>query len=152
MTPNEGPLSERVGARISPELKQHVHDLIGQRGFDSEADIVRAALWQYVGQNDGQPQQVQLQLGQVDLHDDHKSSPDGDGASADRIEWILSVVLILIALVGSKTLNALREEKIKPAELADEAIQEAIYNRSILLQKLRAARRAVLHLDRQDAK
>jgi hypothetical protein len=126
--------------------------LNGQSGFDSEADIVRAALWQYVGQNDGQPQQVQLQLGQVDLHDDHKSSPDGDGASADRIEWILSVVLILIALVGSKTLNALREEKIKPAELADEAIQEAIYNRSILLQKLRAARRAVLHLDRQDAK
>lgn len=150
MTREESPFSERVGARISPELKAKVHEAIAKHGYDSEADVVREALWLYVEQNakvekqsnglDPQPQDLTAIMQAVDASSHY-----------DRIEWALTIVVILVSMVGSRILNALREEKVKPAELADEAIQEAVYNWSILWEKLRAGRQAALHLKRQNS-
>src|SRR5262245_1931363 len=145
MTREEGQFSERVGARISPELKAKVHEAIAKHGYDSEADVVREALWLYVEQNgqaETQPNAVNPQSQDVSVM---MHSADAS-PHHDRIEWALTVVVILVSIVGSKILNSMRDEKVKPAELADEAIQEAVYNWSILWEKLRAGRQAVLHL------
>lgn len=152
MTKEEGLFSERVGARISPELKARVQETIAQHGYDSEADVVRAALWLYVEQN----AQVEDELNRInqqneDLAGTHiRTIHDTDESHHDRVEWALTVVIILVSMVGSKILNAVREEKIKPADLADEAIQETVYNWSILWKKLRAARYAVNHPNESD--
>jgi Arc/MetJ-type ribon-helix-helix transcriptional regulator len=147
MTKEEGLFSERVGARISPELKTRVQEAIAKQGFDSEADVVRAALWLYVEQNE----QVENELNQINqqneaLANTPKPPTIPDEPRHDRIEWALTVIVILVSIVGSKILNAVREEKIKPSDLADEAIQEAVYNWSILWKKLRVARQTSLHL------
>lgn len=133
----ESGYSERVGARISPELKAAVQDIVQQAGWDSEADLVRAALWRYVEQGAPLPQETAPAL------------PPGSPAFEDRAEWLLTVLLILVGLVASRVLNTLRVEQVKPAELVDEAIQEAVYNRTILWAKLRAGRRAAQHLEDQ---
>jgi len=153
MTREEGTLSERVGARISPELKERVQEAIAKHGYDSEADVVRAALWMYVDQNEPAEQPSEA------VHQQPKNLTDSDNErhhdekrSTDRVEWALTVVVILIALVGSKILNTIRDEKIKPAELADEAIQETIYNWSIFWQKMRAGRQAVEYLVHHEPK
>lgn len=124
----ESSFSERVGARISPELKARLQEATQEAGWDSEADLVREALWHYVEHNAPAPAQT---LEPVDTAD-----------FEDRTEWLLTVLLILIGLVSSRILNTLRVEQVKPAELVDEAIQEAVYNRTILWTKLRAGRRA----------
>jgi Arc/MetJ-type ribon-helix-helix transcriptional regulator len=144
MSREEGPFNERVGARISPELKARVQEAITKNGYDSEADVVREALWLYVEQNE----QVEKQLHQINQQNESlsKAVHDGDESHHDRIEWALTVVVILVALVGSKILNTIREEKVKPAELADEAIQETVYNWSIFWKKMRAGRWAALQL------
>ncbi len=147
MPKEESPFSERVGARISPELKTRIQQAIDTHGYDSEADVVRAALWLYVEQNE----QVENELNQINqqneaLADTPKPSAIPNEPRHDRIEWALTVIVILVSIVGSKILNAVREEKVKPADLADEAIQEAVYNWSILWKKLRIARLTSLHL------
>jgi Arc/MetJ-type ribon-helix-helix transcriptional regulator len=143
MSGDENTLSERVGARISPELKARVHEAIAKHGFDSEADVVRAALWLYVEQPESAATPVKAD--ERPINPDHHEAP-----SNDRLEWALTVVVILVAIVGSKILNAVREEKIKPAELADEAIQEAVYNWKVLWKRLRAGREASFHLDHHE--
>lgn len=65
-------------------------------------------------------------------------------AAQGRVEWTVKSLVILLALVGAKILNALRHEKIKPAELVDEALAETVYNRAILEYKLEKSRRAAL--------
>jgi hypothetical protein len=126
----ESGYSERVGARISPELKAHLQDVVQDGRFDSEADLVREALWHYVEHGTSDPVTAASAKG---------ADPVG---FEDRAEWLLTVLLILIGMVSSRVLNTLRVEQVKPAELVDEAIQEAVYNRTILWTKLRAGRRA----------
>lgn len=131
----ESGYSERVGARISPELKAAVQDLVRQTGWDSEADLVRAALWRYVEQGAPLPQEAAPLPARADFE--------------ERAEWLLTVLLMLAGLVASRVLNTLRVEQVKPAELVDEAIQEAVYNRSILWARLRAGRRAAQRFEEQ---
>ena len=119
MARTESTFSERIGARISPELKAQLQALTESGQFESEADAVREALWAFVEQ---QPT---------------TAAPPAPPIP-DRLEWLMSVTVVLIALVGSRIMNALGQEKVKPAELVDEAIQETIYNHTILWQKLRA--------------
>lgn len=147
----EGSFSERVGARISPELKARIQEAITQHGYDSEADVVRAALWLYVEQHvEQQLEQINQQNQSLARRPEVSVIHDTNGAHHDRVEWALTVIAILVAMVGSKILNAVREEKIKPADLADEAIKETVYNWSIFWDKLRAGREAALHLRHHD--
>lgn len=134
----ESGYSERVGARISPELKALIQTTVRQTGWNSEADLLRAALWHYVEQGAPAPPAAA------------PTPPPPDRADlADRVEWLLTVLLILIGLAASRILNTLRVEQVKPAELVDEAIQEAVYNRTILWSKLRAGRRAAQRFEDQ---
>jgi hypothetical protein len=127
MSRDESGYSERVGARISPELKEHLRVLVDDGVYDSEADAVREALWQYVEQREIAPPPLPEPVV-------HETADNG------QVEWLLSAVLVMLALVGSRLLNALTNSKTTPAALADEAIQETIYNHAILQKKLRAAR------------
>ncbi|HLV36022.1 MAG TPA: hypothetical protein VKY59_12940 [Spirillospora sp.] len=141
MNRTEGTYSERVGARVSPELKESLRELVSAGVIDSEADAVREALWQYVEKSAGRASRY------GDGAATHRPGSDvrmgfDRGDSETRIEWLLSALFVLMALVGSHILNALRREQISPAELADDALQETIYNHRILQKKLAAARRA----------
>lgn len=140
MNREESGYSERVGARISPELKARLQDAMQEAGAGSEAEIVREALWRFVEQEHPSlpaPQPVS-----------ESTAPDA-ARFEDRIEWLLTVLLILVGLVASKILNTLRVEQVKPAELVDDAIQEAVFNRTILWTKLRAGRRAAQRFEDQ---
>lgn len=137
MNRTESTFSERVGARISPELKMSLRELVDAGVFESEADAVREALWQYVEQRAG-PHPV------VPAEPESESQPEPPTTEA---AWFMSALFVLVALVGSHILNALRREQITPAELADEAIQETIYNHRILHRKLAAARQIARQSD-----
>lgn len=142
MSRTESSLSERVGARISPELKARLQEIVQQAGWNSEADLVREALWHYVEHRASTPAQAPTPA--------PAPTPPDSVAFEGRVEWLLTVLLILVGLVSSRVLNTLRVEQVKPAELVDEAIQEAVYNRTILWTKLRAGRRAAQRFeDRQ---
>jgi Arc/MetJ-type ribon-helix-helix transcriptional regulator len=134
MNRTESTYSERVGARISPELKEGLRELVEAGVFESEADAVRAALWQYVEQNAGKAPPRPAR------------APAAEADETNR-EWLMSALFVLVALVGSRILNALRREPITPAELADEALQETIYNHRLLHRKLAAARRIAQQAD-----
>lgn len=127
MARTESTFSQRIGARISPELKGQLQALTESGQFDSEADIVREALWAYV-------EQVESGLAPAQ----EPAPTPGDSSSP---EWAMHVLLILTAMIGSRILNSLRPEQIKPAALMDEAIQETIFNQRILREKLAVARR-----------
>ena len=134
MSRTESGYSERVGARISPELKEHLRILVDNGVYDSEADAVRDALWFYVEQREiAPPPQPETQF---------TASPTAVPVTSDsgQIEWLLSALFVLVALVGSRVLNALTNTRTTPAALADEAIQETIYNLPIIQRKIRAAR------------
>ncbi|MGQ9888177.1 MAG: ribbon-helix-helix protein, CopG family [Aggregatilineales bacterium] len=135
MSRTESSFSERVGARVSPELKARLQEIVQQAGWNSEADLVREALWHYVEHRAPAPPAPPPAPAQAAAPPE---SPDFEG----RVEWLLTVLVILVGLVSSRVLNTLRVEQVKPAELVDEAIQEAVYNRTILWTKLRAGRRA----------
>ena len=143
MARTESTLSERVGARISPELKESLRELVDAGVFDSEADAVREALWQYVEQSAG--------THPVERGPEPAAAVQGDSGmqSADHahLEWLTSALFMLIALVGSRILKALGQPAIAPAELADEAIQETIYNHHILRKKLASARQIAQQLE-----
>ncbi|MBZ0292789.1 MAG: hypothetical protein K8L99_09540 [Anaerolineae bacterium] len=126
MARTEGTFSERIGARISPELKAHLQALTENGQFDSEADIVREALWMYVEQ-----------VAPSAIQEAAPTTPQAQGSGS--MEWSMHVLLIMMAMLGSRILNTLRHEKIKPAELMDEAIQETIFNEKLLREKLMAA-------------
>lgn len=162
MARQEGTYSERVGARISPELKTHLRQLAEDTRFDSEADLVREALWVYVERCGSLPppsptpptieQVIMADVSPPATPDDVHELRHDLHTTQDKMEWLLSVMLIMVGLIGSKVLNAVRTEQIKPAELVDEAIQESVYNHDILWRKLRAARRIVRQREEEDAK
>ena len=126
MSRTESTLSERIGARVSPELKTSLQTLVDEGYFESEADTLREALWQYVEQLNDKPRP--------------KAVPSAAGRELQglerRTEWLFSVLFILLAIVGSRILQALGTENIKPATLMDEAIQETIYNQALLRERL----------------
>lgn len=138
MSRTESTYSERVGARISPELKMGLRELVETGVFDSEADAVREALWQYVEQ----------QAGQADTPSPGPGSAINQPARVSSAEWLMSALFMLVALVGSHILNALRTETVTPSQLADEAIQETIYNHQILQHKLDVARQVAEKMDK----
>ena len=125
----ESGFSERVGARISPELKNYLRVLVDSGEYDNEADAVREALWHYIEQREIVSQSAPTPEPTDMSHND-----------LERIEWLLNAVFIMLAIVGSRLLNALTNNKMAPAALADEAIQETIYNQSILRARLDKAR------------
>ena len=143
MARTESTLSERVGARISPELKESLRELVNAGVFDSEADAVREALWQYVEQSAG--------THPIERGPEPAAVVPGDSvvqpADHAHLEWLTSALFMLIALVGSRILKALGQPAIAPAELADEAIQETIYNHHILRRKLASARQIAQQLE-----
>jgi Arc/MetJ-type ribon-helix-helix transcriptional regulator len=137
----ESTFSERVGARISPELKESLRELVSAGVFDSEADAVRAALWQYVEEAAG--------AHPVERGAEAEPAPAVEAAplaDSPHLEWLTSALFVLIALVGSRILKALGQPAV-PADLADEAIQETIYNHHILRRKLAAARQIAQELE-----
>ena len=142
MARTESTFSERVGARISPELKDHLKALVESEQFDSEADAVREALWAYVEQGKSTPTTPPQPI----------TSPSSPAMEQDRIQWLLTVVVIMLGIVSSKILNAVQSEKVKPAALVDEAIQESIYNHHILWEKLLVGQRMAQTLHHNDDK
>lgn len=143
MTRTESTFSERVSARISPELKESLRELVAAGVFDSEADAMREALWLYVEQSAG-AHPVERGPEPVEPVEGESIVPPADQA---HLEWLTSALFVLIALVGSRILKALGQPAIVPAELADEAIQETIYNHHILRRKLAAARHIAQQLE-----
>lgn len=126
MSRTESTYSERIGARISPELKARLQALVDDGYFESEADAVREALWQFAEQSDGEPRLPST------THADGRDMQ----AFESRLEWLFSVLFILLAVIGSRILNAVGGGNIKPATLVDEAIQETIYNQALLRERL----------------
>jgi hypothetical protein len=159
MSRAESTFSERVGARISPELKEQVRALVEDAHFDSEADLVREALWQYVKHCTaaGYPPPPTIEqaitapppvANAADIAALRRDVEMGQ----DRVEWLLTVLLILVGSIGSKILGAVRGQPVRPAQLVDEAIQESVYNNEILWDRLRSGRRTVHLRDDQEAK
>jgi Arc/MetJ-type ribon-helix-helix transcriptional regulator len=140
MSRTESTFSQRIGARISPELKASLQTLVDDGLFESEADTVREALWQFVEQTNGQPRPKTV------------TSPPGRELQRfeEHTEWLFSVLLILLAMVGSRILQAVGAENIKPAALVDEAIQETIYNQALLHDRLQVGQ-AMAHQNQPES-
>ncbi len=152
MARTESTYSERVGARISPELKICLKDMVDDERFDSEADVVREALWHYVEQHSGSPLPPPRDSTVPTPAPDSAHTGAPVRAVQDQLEWSMSVLIVLLATIGSRLLNGLRGTQVRPAELVDEAIQEAVYNHDLLWHKLRIGRRVLRQQDEEEAK
>ncbi len=156
MARTESTYSERVGARISPELKASLKDMLDDQRFDSEADVVREALWHYVERH-SELVSPELSPSVQTVMPVTADTPAVDGHTApiramqDQLEWSVSVLIVLLATIGSRLLGT-RGDKVKPADLVDNAIQEAVYNHDLLWYKLRIGRRALRQQDEEEAK
>lgn len=99
--------SERVGATVTPELKDRMRALVEQGAFSSEADLVREALAQYV-ENPGGSQPVAS-----------ASTP-----GIERLAGLVSLMIYTNALVGSQILSLLTGKQIQPASLIVSAVAD----------------------------
>lgn len=129
--------SKRIQANVPAELKDQVRALVEQGAYDSEAEAVRAALWQFVGQGrtaSPAPASPQEPLSD-DLHNDLKRR-------LDLLAWLMTVALLLMATIASRILNALGRGSVEPMQLIDEALRASVQDQQTARRKLAAGWRA----------
>lgn len=133
---SEGTLDKRVQASVPSELKDRIRELVDCEVYDSEAEIVRAALWDFVGEPPPSARSAAVEVeASTELHHDLKER-------LDLLAWLLTVCLLLLAAVASRLLEAIAREKIEPMQLLDQALRRSVDERDSARRKLAAGWRA----------
>lgn len=137
MAVSDSNLDKRVQASVPVELKERVRDLVAHDLFDSEAEVVRAALWQFFdGENTFDQQQSAITDDRsADLHRDLKER-------LDLLAWLQTVALLLLAAVASRLLHTITREEVEPMELIDQALRSSVNKRDSARRQLAAGWRA----------
>ena len=137
MNDGEAAFDARVQANIPSDLKVCVRELVKSNKYDSEAEIVREALWRFVHQPSipASPRPT--------ITPEPTPPPDGltlgDFKSRmDLIAWMLTLVLMLVATVGSKLMKAQTGENISPIKLLEQVTTATGQNREALRRQLAA--------------
>lgn len=130
-------LDRRVQASVPVELKERVRDLVEHQLFESEAEVVRAALWQFF---DGENQFALSQSASSDdisteLHRDLKER-------LDLLAWLHTVTLLLLAAIACRLLEAITHQKIEPSQLIEQALRSSADERDSTRRQLAAGWRA----------
>lgn len=115
--------SVRVTARITPELHTLLRQVRIARRFDSDADLVRAALRAYL---DDQSEQVASRR-HFNASFKHRM---------DRVEWHLTVITCLLAQALALLIARITGEKLPGDALLDQAIRLAVHDRHALAERL----------------
>ncbi|MBI5666834.1 MAG: hypothetical protein HZC41_02405 [Chloroflexi bacterium] len=136
MTDNN--LDRRVQANVPVELKERVRDLVEHQLFESEAEVVRAALWQFFdGENSFALPQQPAAGGEasLELHRDLKER-------LDLLAWLHTVTLLLLAAIASRLLEAMTHQKVEPNQLIEQALRSSADERDSTRRQLAAGWRA----------
>lgn len=143
---SESALDKRVQASVPSELKERIRELVEHQLYDSEAEVIRAALWQFIEGEipfetpaDGFSHVEALN---ADLHRDLKER-------MDLLAWLMTVGLLLIATIASRILQALTREPVQPMSLLDQALNSSIHERELARRKLAAGWRAFKQVGQQ---
>lgn len=132
---SDGTLDKRVQANIPADLKERIQELVEYEVYSSEAEVVRAALWEFMGESRApKPASIQQDTG-AELHHDLKDR-------LDLLAWLLTVGLLLLAAVSSRLLEAVAHEKVEPMTLLDRALRQTADERDSARRKLAAGWRA----------
>ena len=146
MTDNN--LDKRVQASVPVELKERVREMVEHKVFESEAELVRAALWQFLDGEDTyaltQPDDT-VEAVSAELHNDLKER-------LDLLAWLNTVILLLLAGIASRLLEAITREKVTPMQLVEQALRSSIQEQDDARRKLAAGWRAFKRAGRQDGK
>ena len=130
------PQSVRVYARITPELHTLLQQVRVAKRFESDADLVRAALRAYL---DDQSDQVASKR--------HFSA--SFQRRINRVEWHLTVLTYLLAQALAMLIAQVTGQKLPGDALLDQAIRLAVQNRQSLAERLEEGRSKVEQAERQ---
>ena len=130
------PQSVRVYARITPELHTLLQQVRVAKRFESDADLLRAALRAYL---DDQSDQVASKR--------HFSA--SFQRRINRVEWHLTVLTYLLAQALAMLIAQATGQKLPGDALLDQAIRLAVQNRQSLAERLDEGRSKVEQAERQ---
>lgn len=141
---------KRVQASVPVELKERVREMVEHEVFESEAELVRAALWQFL---DGESASALAQTDSIqdvetvsaELHNDLKER-------LDLLAWLNTVLLLLLAGIASRLYEAITREKVEPMQWIEQALRSSIQEQDDARRKLAAGWRAFKRAGRQDGK
>ena len=141
---------KRVQASVPVELKERVREMVEHEVFESEAELVRAALWQFLdGESPSaivQPHSSQdVESVSVELHNDLKER-------LDLLAWLNTVLLLLLASIASRLFEAITREKVEPMQWIEQALRSSVQEQDDARRKLAAGWRAFKRVGRQDSK
>jgi Arc/MetJ-type ribon-helix-helix transcriptional regulator len=124
MSRRKSPLkSVRVYARITPELHTLLQQVRVAKRFETDADLMRAALRAY-----------------LDEQSDQVASKRHFSASMqrrmNRVEWHLTVITYLIAQACSLLIAHATGQKLQSDVLLEQAIRMAVQKRQLLSERL----------------
>jgi hypothetical protein len=154
MSEAEHVFDKRIQAAISADLKDRVRDLVKDKRFESEAEIVRLALSRFVDNpvapvkhspSDEPGTQLPFEPPHshlpVSMPVQHNQPPDDNlhrdlKGRMDLIAWLLTVGLMLIATIATKLFRLLGDKETEPMQLIDQTVQASVHDRSLIRQKL----------------
>jgi hypothetical protein len=139
MSDTELVFDKRIQANIPSELKMRVRGMVERKEFESEAEVVRAALWRLVDSPApvipsesaaaSSPAAPIIGVPLSELHGDLKNR-------MDLIAWLLTVTLMLLATIACKVLRALGDTSTEPMLLLDQTLRASVQERDALRHKL----------------
>lgn len=142
---------KRVQASVPSELKERIREMVDNEVFESEAELVRAALWQFMDGEAAYPlTKPESRYGggeaaSEELHNDLKER-------LDLLAWLNTVILLLLAEMSSRLLETFTREKVEPMRLVEQALRRSVEEQDEARRKLAAGWRAFKRVGRQDGK
>jgi hypothetical protein len=147
MRDGEGTYDKRIQANISSELKERVRELVKKGEFESEAELVRAALWEMIEPKPLEPPKAAV----IPPHDETPPLPFAENADdhmhhdlkgrLDLLAWMMTLSLTMMATLGSRLLRA-RGEDVSSSLLIEETVHTAVQQREGLRRRLSVGWRA----------
>ncbi|NWG15271.1 MAG: hypothetical protein HXY41_01425 [Chloroflexi bacterium] len=136
-------LDKRVQASVPSELKDHIREMVENELYESEAEIIRVALRQFIEGDLPVETPVETPANRyshvetlnTDLHRDLKER-------MDLLAWLMTVGLLLMATIASRILQALTHETVQPMSLLDQALSSSVHERDQARRRLAAGWRA----------
>jgi hypothetical protein len=138
MSDSEVVFDKRIQANIPSELKVRVRGMVERQEYESEAEVVRAALWRLVdGPAPAAPPEPAASISAApaievplsELHNDLKNR-------MDLIAWLLTVALMLMTTIACKLLRALGDTSTEPMMLLDQTLRTSVHEREAIRRKL----------------
>jgi hypothetical protein len=160
MKDGDGGYDKRIQASIPAELKDQVRTLVASGAYDSESEVVRAALRGLMtaapppaalpasplpfempdeGRLPPMPQALAAEMPFAPLADDqHRDLKE----RLDLLAWLLTVLLMLVATAAARILSLLTRQPVEPMHLLRGALAETADERACTRRELAVGWRA----------